>query len=759
MNRASTYALLLLAGTMVACGGDDSLIGERVPNSPPNTEVTATPPERAQTSFSVEFFWKGSDEDGEVTGFEWRMSDNGEDGVVDIGDTMGLPWTFTAATDSVFFVSADIDSFGIDVDDPNQNPATFRFWQTHTFFIRAVDDRGAVDPQPATVSFTATTIAPRVTISLPEPVATITCEDAPQVLTFGWDGVDPDVEGNLPVEVRYILKPIPGATCLTRLQYEQMSPLTANDPLWEDWIAYDAPEDAGVRITLDRQPVGNIYLFAVQVRDVAGAVTPTFQWGQNVRHIKISSGLFPVLTVEEQFLGTERFVSTNRVVAREVVSGQPISFSWGGSAEDYAGVVDAYRYGWNVVDPSDPNDPGWAVAWGNGPNWRQAATRTFSQGSPSFVVQCRDNSGTVSRGFYQFQVIQIADRANQRELLLVDDWALDNTGPSGALEAAWDREFDKILGGQIVGFQDSDILDVQDETARLRFALANEYKGIVWFQSPSTGSFFHSRLAPSSRLVPRFNWLEVYQAQVGNLFMMGPGAAWNSIERGGEAYTFPIIFDVPALPPNGMGVQERADGTEFNRGTLRWPYSAWCMESVDIARPADGRVFGEPPGQQLREMNCDGLFRAVVDTVNFLGTYPDATGVVRNMIPLIGRTNLLEGADFKLPFEEFYNSNVTTRDAQINLRTCQVPMYRYSARRDNGLGPADPLENCRPRNRTSSSLKDTVIGLASTRYAATKQLAGSEDFIWGFHPLAFETDEVKDAILWVLESRWELPVR
>jgi hypothetical protein len=366
-------------------------------------------------------------------------------------------------------------------------------------------------------------------------------------------------------------------------------------------------------------------------------------------------------------------------------------------------------------------------------------------------VACRDNSGSVSQGIFQLQVVQIPPRPNQRNLLLVDDFPL---GPgSENVGLVWDRKWEEILEGSVVDFQRNDIIDAQADAARIRFATITEYKSVIWFAAPGDDTFVHTRLAPQARDAPRYNWLEIYQAQVGNILYTGPGAARNTIER--SPFRYPVIFNVPAGGDLGFGQDTRADGSTYNRGTLRWPYSGWCIESLDFVRPALNYIYGENPSLPLRDQKCDQLVRAVVAD-EFIAAYPDAVGRVRDLVPL----RLREERDpyHKFPFEEFYNVNTTRRRVSLVLRSCQVPMYRHIARRDAGL-VADPQTECSPPFRERSPLDQVPVGIASSRYADTKQLTGSEDFLWGFHPLAFEIEDVKDSILWILQDRWQVDIR
>jgi hypothetical protein len=50
------------------------------------------------------------------------------------------------------------------------------------------------------------------------------------------------------------------------------------------------------------------------------------------------------------------------------------------------------------------------------------------------------------------------------------------------------------------------------------------------------------------------------------------------------------------------------------------------------------------------------------------------------------------------------------------------------------------------------------MGVVVTASSATKPLVGSEDFLWGFHPLAWDYEDTKAALIWILRERWQLPV-
>lgn len=752
-SKAPRLVLLAVAAFVVAgCGAKTPIVGSETPNAPPETEVVGTPPVLGQTSANVEFFWTGSDPDGEVVGFEWRISDNGPDGVVDPQDTLTalLPWRHTTANDSLFSVSADLDSFEVDVEDPNQSPRTYRYWRSHTFFIRAVDHEGGRDPSPAQVSFTAVTLAPTVDIQRPERRADITCRSVARAVSFAWEGHDPEAFDLGPVAYRYLLIPVANGQCLLRGEYRQAEPplIRADDPRWSPWIPADAPGDSGRSFRTPLLDLDWSFLFAVQAKDMAGAVTPTFEWSKNVLHFRTTGTKAPTLRVCETFLGCRTFTGKNDQASFNLVARQPLEFSWEGDANDYSGQIVAYRYGWNVVDPEDPNDPGWEVAWGNGPLWRSSRPRSFEQGGPNLVIRVRDDSGNESQAIFSLAVVRTPSRSEQRPLLIVDDWPEPG---SEDLESIWQSDW-LSLGGDVREFRTDDYLDAVAERGRLTYETVAGYKAVVWFTGPSEYSFLHANLAPASLKVPRYNWLQAYQAQTGNLLLVGPGAAQRSVE--GRHWILPIIFNTPLGDKLGFGTERRPDGSEFNRGTLRWPYSGWCLEAVDYVRPGINFIFGEDSGNIRRTRKCDQLVRAVVAD-DLYRDYPDAIGRVVDLNPRPVRLEL--GQYHKFDYEEFYNANTTVRRETLFLRPCQTPMFRHVARRELGL-VEDPKTNCLPRHREESLLQGVPVAVVSRVYSQRKPLMGSEDFLWGFHPHAFELEDVRSALRWILESRWGLPL-
>ena len=781
MYRAFVTGFLVLGLALLGAGcGGEAIVGERVPNAAPDTQVESTPPNLDETTFSIEFFWSGSDPDGEVVAFEWIITDNGPNNVIAPADT-AVEWNRTVVTDSTFIVSADIPEFPPDLGNPELDEVSeIRFWQTHTFFVRSVDDGGRRDPTPAKVSFTATTLAPSITVTEPTVLRNVnTCTFAPLAPSFRWEGVDPDnPEGDDVAEVRYAL--IQLENCYTDLTYREDNPVARlTDEDWSEWIPFDAGADSGKfkRFPILDAPVQTPFLFVVQARDVAGAVTPTFDWNINVRHFRTSTSNFPLFNVNETNLGSESKSGLNNIIRRDLVAGQPLNFSWSANAQSYGGIVEEFRYGFNVLDPNNEDDPGWSVPWG--PAWRTASRETgFAEGTPNFVVQVRDNSGSISRFVYQFQVIQVKPRRDQRPLLLVDDV---DYGGDLILQELFQSQWRDLLTG-VQNFSPTfDLIYAQGtEAADLQFAKVNDYRAVIWLLTGNSNSFVARNLGPQGRTTTRFNWLEVYQREAGNVFMAGRQAMTVWTKDVPTVMTFPLILNTSQRPPNGLGTQDVA-GRTVNVGTLRYPYTGWCLDSIDQVNPNES-ITGES-NREKRNTACDSYVYAMVSP-GFVSEFLPTPQQVPNLYPKQIRTTQVGGAPRELstiglPYEEFYNINAGSAPVTLRLQDCQIPMFTAVARMDvdnpaimqpDGVDPVyhiDPIAplvnkaTCpavRVESRQTSRVSRAPIAVASTQYINTKQNNGlpQEDYLWGFNPLGFQLSQVRSTMEWILLRQWGL---
>lgn len=185
MNLRSTSALALVALALIWGGCDAGFEGEPTENRAPETSLAVrdtslvdnicgdepsgnpcTLDDDLLTS-TVFVSWSGTDSDGFVEAYELRFYDDG---------ASGGEWTRTASRDTLVLL-------------PIAEGSTANV----VFEVRAIDDRGAIDPTPAQTVFPIRNSPPSLRLvgfDLP-PDTTWT------VFSFGWAASDPEGEANL----------------------------------------------------------------------------------------------------------------------------------------------------------------------------------------------------------------------------------------------------------------------------------------------------------------------------------------------------------------------------------------------------------------------------------------------------------------------------------------------------------------------------------------------------------------------------------
>jgi len=325
----------------------DNELAPPVPNAAPDTRVGGQTPEPLESGFLVHLSWSGSDTDGEVVGYQFKLRPIGNDGIgyrdtltVEPGSGAILnPWQFTATAESLFVMT------------PRDLPADTKLTQAYVFLIRAVDNAGSVDPTPAYVCFTASTLLPSIMVDRPPFYPYYDAQPVPPTVRFGFTGVDPDFHTGMPTKVRFLWKRALVDNNYIRTQYEYQlyyDELTSfADSNWSFWRPYHPDPEQRV-ITFPNTPSHDdqdrqiTYIFAIQAMDTTGAVSVDRLYGYNVQNVYITEGLTPQLTVYEFSLGTVRGTGVNTVVAYDIAAQQPLNFSWVASAEPYFGTITAY---------------------------------------------------------------------------------------------------------------------------------------------------------------------------------------------------------------------------------------------------------------------------------------------------------------------------------------------------------------------------------------------------------------------------------
>ncbi|MCD4690992.1 hypothetical protein K8S17_05965 [bacterium] len=247
-------AMLLLSG----CRTQEELVLDT--NLPPNTRLTSAPAPYAQMNYRVHMHWSGSDPDGYVVGYYFAWDDT----MPGVG-AAGSAWTFTGESDSLF--KAVIDTAG----------ETRR----HTFYVRALDNEGAIDPSPARVRFDASTTLPVIDVlyRLEGPEDPDGGDYNPgykdTVLmgtpcTFTWSGHDPDGQG-APVQYSYRLDSNPDS------QWTDDTTFTATDITSTNHLFYVRARDetgawnfpASYRFVMNYEPDSEI----IEPEELSGTLT------------------------------------------------------------------------------------------------------------------------------------------------------------------------------------------------------------------------------------------------------------------------------------------------------------------------------------------------------------------------------------------------------------------------------------------------------------------------------------------------------
>ena len=717
LNIALAAAALIAAA---GCSVDTELGGVAVPNARPDTRITGQPPTLLEAGFVVDFNWTGADPDGRIVGYQWKLSDNGVDGISP-RDTLTRdpltgaelnPWHFTTATDSTFLVLADQADFPGD----EAAPRSFR---THSLFIRAVDDKGAVDPSPAYMTFTSTTLVPTARATFPG-LSTQTYRAAPTTLNIGWEGTDPDFELRIPTRARYLwtqaLQP-DGADLQTRAQYDRFYDelIDFDDPAWSTWERYK-PNAEDRKAKFERIPDNTFWLFAVQTQDTAGAVSVGRRYGVEVGHLRVVDGINkPLVRVSEPFLGTH----PNSFKQFSVAAGQPINLTWTGTAAEYNGQIVSYRHGWDLVSVDDANDPGWAVPPGTSEQNLVAEERSFQDGVHSFWLKVVDDAGQEKVIEWRLSVVPYVDYEAQAELLVIDqvvDRQVQNWQDQQGIprnDEQYRNEFWSFLQNQPGGVNGLDWnLDRFDHTADINYADLVPYKAVLCYAKSNENQIMMGKFRPENGR-DKYVWLRPYQERGGNFFLVG-GRSMDSFLEVDPLYMTPTIFDTreEKYPSGtttftvGFGTRETPDGREVQRGPEQYPYAVAGISALDWTSVNTKYIYARPRQTMDKERRntCVGLKALVLDQ-DFVAHWNVGPGAIADTIgtePLIdwyddhrAAMDSLDVVHNQFPFrdDEFINANISTRQTQFAEQLCPdaldapggrciEPMFRGQARFD-----------------------------------------------------------------------------
>ena len=668
VSRSAAFLLIAaFVGLFFGCS-EDVYLGEMGPNIPPRVTLTNGPVEGDTVSYRVRFFWLGYDEDGWVDHYEVALSAGDPIGF-DPADTTGLEkWTKIYSTDTLLVVEASEYDTTVTI-----NLALYGLYdKTHTFFLRAVDNRG-MRSEAVSRSFTAFTLAPTVLITYPKNPSPGSGQFLADRVTFEWQGKDPidspwnyqDVES-----VRYFCKPYYGYT---------VNDMNKNpedfESWWLPWIAIDAPGDSGIRTVMGDDEflqIGRDYLFVVQAMDDAGAVTSVFSELNNARHFLVMEPAGPLITYIEPILGSGSFLGTNyRPDVYAVPAGFPLNFSWSADASTYGGIVKSYRYGWDIADLNDPAE--WDCS--ASPYVKAAPTTKFYSGIHTLFIEAVDDYGAVTIAQIEIDVITAL---MDRNLMWVDDFYSTDfiqTNYAMPTESQHDQFWTNICL-RAEGFDPG--FDIFDTNVQSYIPVPPDvrkmmrYKNIVWTISSEAEVCAWSNLIvfyPEGDPAAASNLLRFYLLAGGHLWTSGRqdrlgGLA--AVERYGMA--FPCNLRCEIYGPT-LGCADTSGVTSF-------AYRDYCVTALD-------KVLAEFRRDVIlnRTLDRDGLTYAYKDPSNALTKkypqLPDSLGLW-DVVAKPG--NFFDPDERGFWYVEVYNPAYWMSYTNAETQACFNPMYRMRTR-------------------------------------------------------------------------------
>ncbi len=747
-------------------------------NQRPKVWLSSAPPEGTVSNYTLHLFWGGWDPDGEISYYEYIITNN-TTGVFDPADTTSTPgdykWTAVVGNDSIFTFTADLVADSTDFGDNELEPEEFR--RSHTFFIRAVDEQGLRSAKPAYRSFTSRTLSPVVNVRVPRSTL-LNPAQVPPITTFQWsarDFVSNRDQIQDPDSVRWIVVPTSkfNDDWEATTEYIRTSP---SAPEWSDWLYYQLPGDSGKFWTTRPLDFGQ-YLFAIQAKDEAGAVTPVFDLDLNLRRFLVSTrSTGPVFTVRNDFLGTVVTSSPRTPLSiLDLPAGLPMQFEWEADASSYGGTVSGYRYGWDIFDLND--DSQWEIDFtpfiGT---LAKSPIRKFFFGAHTFHVEVIDNSGFKSRVGVTVNIVPFT---MQRNLLLIDDWrnseTLNFTSTNGAVpsDAETDVFWLKMLEG-VEGFNPAvDVFELGPGVPTVPIQVVADYQNVIWNAVATHGSASSSILAemiefndpdePNSGGKTTPNLPALFLEAGGHLLLCGEQLTTmviNSFSFSLAPPAFPIIFRYELEGDQDGTYQDSEIGVK-GVGDRSFAYNHCCLNVLDIAfipnisqvrRPPRQRV---PPGRgcpvnlirdhDIGNSRTDGLRAAVpVD----LTTGPG--------FPRLDLRSQVAGDPTR-----FYHESKTGLNCDI-----YNPTYFNELTACGTLTEVIPPRSCfEPIYalecvNTSSVIFGAPIGFWTSQFADRVPDVGglaARSVIWGFQPVYFDPDQVKQAIEIIVHDEWQIP--
>lgn len=756
VNRHPAFFLGALVA-LSACASDQ-LEGELLQNQPPQVWLSAAPPEGSVSKYTVHLYWGGWDPDGEISHYEYLVTDN-DSGVFLPADTVGAEWNRVLGNDSTFTFSADI------LADTNTTDQVSVFVRSHTFFVRAVDDRHQRSLAPAYRSFTSRTLSPSVSVLIPIRNQ-LNPADLPPIATFRWkatDYIDDRLSEAEPESVQYALASTTPFGGDFRKTIDYLA-TRASAPAWQPWVYYKAPGDSGRMWTTPPQEFGT-YVFAIRAKDEAGAITPVLDEVSNVRRVRMSRRTAgPLFTVRNAYMGQVITSSCNSpLTILDLPAGVPIEFTLSARADHYGGTVSGYRYGWDIADLEDPEQ--WETDFTPFITSEAKTTpRRFFFGTHTLTSEVIDNSGFCSRVEVKVNIVQFT---LERELLMVDDFKADESSQAGWTNVLGrgslpnDTEHDAFwldMLSNVAGFDPVRDVLVSSPGGTIPLTTIARYKSIIWSSygdvgTPNGGTFpllytfiQHRARNPEStsssgKVTP--NLIALAMAAGSHVLLTGAQPVQNVVNRQfASNVRYPLIFRFEL-----EGQQTVVPDPNLPIGDESFAYRELCLETIDFALTTNQRrrsgdrycsvaLTRRPNATSLR----DDTMR---EALPLDPAFPQLTLRLEAAGPDAFFEESLRGLDVEVYNPQYFAAACAF--VPVNYRACFQPIY--------GVGCRDTTE---PTYNQPVAFWTTTF---ADRVADVPGAVAARSAVFGFAPVFFNPLEVKAAIEHIMFDEWQLQRR
>ena len=549
MSRSRCLGLVAAVGFAACCslvlltGCSEKAGGEHDPNNPPDTHVSFGPKENEQTYYKVQIFWYGTDLDGTVDRYQLAtVSGIGADSLANLNFD-DLPFITTSATESTFVLTADSCC-----STSGTAQLALSYWGV---LVRAVDNEGAVDPDPEPLFFQASNVVPKLRITVPRKVYG-PFQGVGRNPYFEWLGEDADGDvGSM--MYKYIVAPVKktdypsGPPDLPPVlpPFDQVytgSKLPGAAPpigYWSDWVSADCTYVRDINLSPIAAMSGYFARVCITCKDEGGAILPQELFDQTYN----ASNNWEMLSIIETSGGVKTVIDGGPLGRRDsndranyitnvagLFSGAAVSFKfWGDEQRSQGSLVREFRYYYD--DPEDPRTSSWNY-WtstepirdrSNNPEWLVRYPADGKQFVPPlgphiFAVELRDLNGQITHAEFRLEVLQGPRGKAEKLVYLVDDDVA-----SWLPRYDWQEQGSDSLWRAILEPYSSEVFDTGN-TGKTPYTLdvpirrIADASTVIWFEDLNPS-------APNTQLTKvcyeRGNYLNSYVKVGGNLIIIG----------------------------------------------------------------------------------------------------------------------------------------------------------------------------------------------------------------------------------------------